>query len=83
MPTLPTTILLTRPPYQRIFRAPYGPELVQGYVYVFSITAATANIVMLIAITIACRKTSDYPQQKRPLKMTFLFGNVARACHPE
>jgi hypothetical protein len=54
----------------------------KGYVYVFSITAATANTVMLIAITIACRKTSDYPQQqKRPLKMTFLFGKCS-ACLP-
>ena len=81
MPTLPTTLLFTRPPHPRIFRAPYGPELVQGYVYVFSITAATANTVMLIAITIACRKNSDYPQQKRPLKMTFLFGKCS-ACLP-
>ena len=56
----------------------YTPK---GYVYVFSITAATANTVMLIAITIACRKTSDYPQQKRPLKMTFLFGKCS-ACLP-
>ena len=49
---------------------PYGPELVQGYVYVFSITAATANIVMLIAITIARRKTW-LPQAKKTFKNDF------------
>ena len=48
----------------------YTPK---GYVYVFSITAATANTVMLIAITIACRKTSNYPQStaKKTFKNDF------------